>query len=361
MKVLKVSLLLEQTKEILRLLALSIETCTQEEVESVIFKLGKDECGKNMTRQGLQEIWSVITSETTTTEATTVSCEDLKKLKVKELKELLNEKGLCTKGVKSVLMERLSSSTTKKEETISRSVTILILSEQLQRFPWESLPILQQEAVSRLPSLTSFWRRMKLRTADRTITNKYNSIRDGVRINQVEYILNPQGDLKTTEQALEVLFKENGWKGQSGIATDTKEHLSSLLVEKDVYIYCGHGAGEQYLHRDHIAQLSSCPVTFLIGCSSGKLEQEGTFEPTGMALAYLSAGSPAVVSMLWDVTDKDIDRFSIEVLSTWFSSNGTLNLLEILPRARATCKLPFLNGMAAICYGIPMYTSAVDR
>ena len=48
----------------------------------------------------------------------------------------------------------------------------------------------------------------------------------------------------------------------------------------------------------------------LMGCSSGKLRDEGKFDPHGMVHAYLTGGSPLVVSNLWDVTDKDIDRFA---------------------------------------------------
>ena len=54
-----------------------------------------------------------------------------------------------------------------------------------------------------------------------------------------------------------------------------------------------------------------------MGCSSGKLKEEGKYEPHGMVYNYLHAGSPAVVGTLWDVTDKDIDRWGMECLSRW--------------------------------------------
>merc|ERR1711935_1168978 len=76
----------------------------------------------------------------------------------------------------------------------------------------------------------------------------------------------------------------------------------------------------------------SCRATVLLmGCSSGKLSSinrkhsdsiEETplyYEPEGIALSYLCAGAPCVIGNLWDVTDNDIDRFSIELLNEFFN------------------------------------------
>ena len=56
-----------------------------------------------------------------------------------------------------------------------------------------------------------------------------------------------------------------------------------------------------------------------MGCSSGRLNgwdskheitglTQTYYEPSGIAMSYLYAGSPCVVGNLWDVTDRDIDR-----------------------------------------------------
>lgn len=45
-----------------------------------------------------------------------------------------------------------------------------------------------------------------------------------------------------------------------------------FLVESDLFIYCGHGAGEKYLHRDKALELSHRAVAVLMGCSSGHLK-----------------------------------------------------------------------------------------
>jgi separase len=70
------------------------------------------------------------------------------------------------------------------------------------------------------------------------------------------------------------------------------------------------------------------------------------------------------VANLWDVTDKDIDRFSQAALSAWISgggggSSGTegagqgSDMSAAVAASRAACKLPHLVGAAPVCYGIP--------
>jgi len=135
-------------------------------------------------------------------------------------------------------------------------------------------------------------------------------------------------------------------------------YCSQYLNESDLFIYCGHGSGEKYIHRDRVKKIGSdCCAALLIGCSSGKLHQEGIYEPHGAILSYLLAGSPSVVGMLWDVTDRDIDRFSLHLLQTWLDPEiaQDFSLAQVLQQSKQTCKLKHLNGYAAICYGIPLY------
>jgi separase len=54
-----------------------------------------------------------------------------------------------------------------------------------------------------------------------------------------------------------------------------------------------------------------------MGCSSSAVTDHGAFEPSGMVLSYMAAGSPAVVGTLWDVTDKDCDRASVKTGEAW--------------------------------------------
>lgn len=164
------------------------------------------------------------------------------------------------------------------------------------------------------------------------------------------------------------------------------------------------GIGEQYLSRNEIQELDKCAATLLMGCSSGSLKLNGCYIPRGVSLSYIQAGSPVIIANLWEVTDKDIDRFGKAVLNAWFrertdledcsecltlikefeamklrghkgnskkkvtssSVDETTNGVSLkngcdhrpkigsfVGRARETCNLPFLNGAAPVCYGVP--------
>lgn len=76
-------------------------------------------------------------------------------------------------------------------------------------------------------------------------------------------------------------------------------------------------------------------------------------------LNYLRAGSPTVLVNLWDVTDKDIDRFTdvvFEKIGLWPLANiddAKFELSEAVGQARSVCLLRHLNGAAPVVYGLP--------
>lgn len=142
-----------------------------------------------------------------------------------------------------------------------------------------------------------------------------------------------------------------------------------------------------------------------MGCSSGSLSLSGSYSPKGAPLCYLLAGSPVIVANLWEVTDKDIDRFGKAMLDAWLRERSTelascaqcdaitaeLKSLSIhaakgkgkkkssrnflpescdvrncnpscrhrpkigtfMSQAREACTLPFLIGASPVCYGVP--------
>jgi peptidase C50-like protein len=81
----------------------------------------------------------------------------------------------------------------------------------------------------------------------------------------------------------------------------------------------------------------------------------GGFEPWGTALFYLAGGAPAVVGNLWDVTDRDIDRFSIAVLQSWAGQGG--DIARAVQRSRGACNLSKAVGAAPVVYGMPTHAS----
>ena len=91
------------------------------------------------------------------------------------------------------------------------------------------------------------------------------------------------------------------------------------------------------------------------------------------------AGCPAVTGSLWDVTDRDLDRFCMAHLGCWLKENikvinecsshetATLQqldpqraqvrldvqLADSLAQSRHACHLGSLVGAAPVCYGLP--------
>ncbi len=66
---------------------------------------------------------------------------------------------------------------------------------------------------------------------------------------------------------------------------------------------------------------------------------------------------PAVVANLWDVTDKDIDRFA----QATFSEIGLIDttalpstLPDAISKSRRACTLRYLNGAAPVVWGFPV-------
>jgi separase len=58
------------------------------------------------------------------------------------------------------------------------------------------------------------------------------------------------------------------------------------------------------------------------------------------------------VANLWDVTDRDIDRFLLELLKQ-FTDIGA-PLVDSIMRSRSVCKLKSLIGAAPVVYGVPI-------
>jgi separase len=111
-------------------------------------------------------------------------------------------------------------------------------------------------------------------------------------------------------------------------------------------------------------------------------------DPQGVAVSYLLGGAQYVVANMWDVTDKDIDKLSMECMRLCFGndedvssiaatntsttssssihsdvglppqSTGSAALLpaEALAASREMCKLKNAVGCAPVIYGLPRRT-----
>jgi separase len=74
--------------------------------------------------------------------------------------------------------------------------------------------------------------------------------------------------------------------------------------------------------------------------------------------------SPTLVANLWDVTDKDIDKFSQSVFDKLSlnsmkekrsGNNKNTSIVAAVAQSRDSCKLKYLTGAAPVVYGIPFY------
>ncbi|KAG9189610.1 separase [Alternaria panax] len=323
---------------------------------------------------------------------------------------------------------RTYHSASHKLETVSRH-TILILDNNLHAFPWESLPCLEQLSISRLPSLAAL--RERILSARPSVTQQdaapghYISTSTGGTS-----MLNPSGDLAHTSKTIKPRLDElaGPWNHIANRPPSEKEFEDSLR-DRDIVLYFGHGSGAQYVKSKSVRRLypgeqnegerkPGCATTLLFGCSSVHLTENGIFEPSGMLASYLTAGAPAVLGMLWDVTDKDCDRFAVKAGEAWGlwpeaqedvlpsktlakapakkgkgrgrvaqlvdevevvrgtesakkgkksaklpddhanlggKSQRGVGLDEAVREARKACYLRYLNGAAAVVYGIPVY------
>jgi separase len=255
------------------------------------------------------------------------------------LEEALKEecRGVCTLTKEQCKKFRKLADEIVEEQVPGKNL-ILVLGKGLERIPWESLPILRECSVSRMPSLDFLSR---LETNPRLV-NPGNGY----------YILNPSADLTKTQSVFEEEFLSKGWTGIAGVAP-TQEQFLGALNDYDVFVYCGHNSGEQYLRREFIEQKLNQvkPVSLLMGCSSAALKPLGTYDASGIVQSYVQADCPSVVGNLFDVTDADIDRYLLSMLEDWLE--GDEDLIHSVSNARKDCKLTYLVGSSPVVYGLP--------
>ncbi|KAH9026737.1 peptidase family C50-domain-containing protein [Lactarius pseudohatsudake] len=250
----------------------------------------------------------------------------------------------------------------------------LVLNRNLQEIPWESLPILLGRSVSRVPNIDflvdrlEFARRRDQSTATGQDSGQYEG-RTRLDLSSTYYILNPSGDLESTERRFSPWLRSMrgvGWDGIIG-RTPSEQEFTHALAKNELLIYFGHGGGEQYIRSHKIRHLPRCAATMLWGCSSGLLRDMGEFDRIGTPYNYMLAGCPTLIANLWDVTDRDIDKLTQAVFDHVHLTPEVLrekpdrtetagtSIVKALAEARGACKLKYLTGAAPVVYGIPFY------
>ncbi|XP_069735535.1 separin [Phaenicophaeus curvirostris] len=257
--------------------------------------------------------------------------------------------GLCpAQPHKAQLLLQKAVEKQKAHTVQARGSLVLVLDKHLQKLPWESMECLKTVTVTRLPSLRFL---LSYSLAQKQPESVLSS---GVNPSSTFYLLNPHRNLPNTEKLFRSWFEsEPGWKGVTG-AIPSPEQMQAALQERDLYIYMGHGAGARFLDGHSISRLTCRAVTLLFGCSSAALAVRGNLEGSGIILQYIMAGCPLVLGNLWDVTDRDIDRFAFALLGGWLRGGSGASLLQHVAQARQAPKLKTLIGAAPIAYGLPV-------
>ncbi|NXW10706.1 ESPL1 protein, partial [Fregetta grallaria] len=161
---------------------------------------------------------------------------------------------------------------------------VLVLDKHLQKLPWESMACLKAVPVTRLPSLRFLLSYSLAQKRAGSVLSR------GVNPSSTFYVLNPHSNLLGTEERFRGWFEsEPGWKGVAG-TVPSPEQMQAALLEHDLYIYAGHGAGARLLDGQTIARLDCRAVALLFGCSSAALAVRGSLEGSGIVLKYIMAG-----------------------------------------------------------------------
>ena len=227
--------------------------------------------------------------------------------------------------------------------------TILIVGKECQSIPWESLPSLRGSSTTRMPSLSMLLKR--LGENEKMVVNKRNG----------SFVLNPSGDLVKTEgrfeEQIEDLCQNLNWKGMTG-KKPSEDEFAKYVHDSNLFVYIGHGGGEQFIRSTTLKKMDKIAPSLLLGCSSAALHDNNFLEPYGTVYSYLVGGCPMILGNLWDVTDKDIDKFSLSLLKKWGLSSSqvekSMNISDAVRLSRDECKLRFLNGAAPVIYGLPL-------
>ncbi|SCV03111.1 LAMI_0H05556g1_1 [Lachancea mirantina] len=251
------------------------------------------------------------------------------------------------------LKELIKECRAHKDFLVETSHIFLLIGTEAHLIPWESLSFLRERAVSRIPSVTFLANLLK---------KNGGLISPKIQLTErLSMILNPQGDLVRTEETFAQTFSD--WAASvpnSRLIIGQKpsdESFLEMLRDSSIFIYVGHGGGEQFVKSKELKVCNELSPTFLLGCSSAYLRTFGQLEPHGILKAYLSAGCPMIVGNLWDVTDRDIDKFSyamFDQMGLLQSDKKPENFAVSVSRAREACHLQYLNGAAPVIYGLPL-------
>ncbi|KAM0674213.1 separin protein [Gurleya vavrai] len=239
----------------------------------------------------------------------------------------------------------------------------LITDEKTTFFPFEMLSLFNKKSISRIPS----FEHLEL-FKNKTV----------IDVKKVYFLLDPDNNLPNTrksindflknlcrEKEIEITNDDINAQTNDFICFEYKKHKKTILIKgvigrdftdsdynevlkSDVFFYFGHGNADKYLKKNSIKN----KLVFLFGCSSSKTTMHKNFTRNGVVMNYLQ-NLNSFIGCLWDITDKDLDRFCIYFLDNFFKNEKT-DLSKLIHDLRDNMKLKYLNGSAIVLWG-PSY------
>lgn len=176
-------------------------------------------------------------------------------------------------------------------------------------------------------------------------TNKYTGTGNVTeRIEKAFYLLDADNNLLNTRECISNLLENINLANLTGITgRRMAPQEQALLSSTDLFMYFGHGSGKKHFELKNIRPW----LVFLFGCGSCRLLCTPNYRRNGCLAEHLKKNR-TVLGMLWDVTDRDLDRFTAGFLIDFFSGKG---LAESVRRNINACKLRHLNGASIVVYG----------
>ena len=164
-------------------------------------------------------------------------------------------------------------------------------------------------------------------------------------------MLNPKSDLADTEKKILPIIKKNNIICLNSKEPSEKE-MNSIMNNKLMYIYCGHGDSLKYLKKEYIESHQINFLTFLFGCNSAnsRLLSEKDTQPLSTPQLFLKKLCPFFFGFLWTVSSQDLDQLTVDLLEILFNSKNPVSLIKTITLLKRKFNLKWFNGGALVMY-----------
>ncbi|BFZ17914.1 hypothetical protein BsWGS_20953 [Bradybaena similaris] len=229
-----------------------------------------------------------------------------------------------------------------------RGPVILILDNEFTGLPWENIPDLLSDTVTRMPSLASLVAVLKWH-----LKMKTSGFTSGVeRAFVAANLALPDPQIEAYEQLLKGLRRCKGWRIQvdSSAIHRSAQMFEPVLRNSSLYLYYGHSWDDYSFLQNIFA--SACAL--LMSCDSGSLSVFRNLDGDGAPLYFLMAGCPAVLGHLWSVCAKDASRMLLQLSSSWMSHGYPFSIRELVVPAIKATRFYGYSGAGMVIYGLPL-------